>query len=602
MSGRDEQFRIGEVLPGTEWVVQGVLGRGGMGVVLDVHKDPGIRAAIKVLLPRYARDTKFVDRFLHEVRVLATLRHPNIVQVQDRGQLADGTPYLVMERLEGRTVRAIVREREKFGRRMPAHQVLDMARDVSEGLHRAHTSTPPVVHRDLKPDNIFLHQPPFGQATFKVLDFGIAELLGSGISSSERVGTPRYMSPEALRGEPVDARCDVYSLALIVYELLAQQSPWENVDYNKIDEVLAAHLVTPPPPPSRFAPWVPKSVDRCLLQALAKERSERQESVMAFGRGLAELRSVDDGASLLSEDVNTTVPTLSTLALGEGSTLGSSEDSLDGDTERTASRAETIQVDFGAETARQGRSHTAHAAAASEDSGPPQNTTGEGGASRSDEVSIEVVSAVARARAPKGGQLRWARFAGTVGLAVSIVGGLGAGLRARALKAAGAHAAAALASGREPATDLATTTAAASKGAAPPREQGLPSAAAPRSAGLGSDTQAISEGEAGVRVDAERENLGVAPLPSRQRVAEVLASATPPPPPSKTERTTSARPAAAQTKAAPSARAAFVRNDGLELLTQAAASARLPSPARDDGLELLTQPAPSVRPAPAVQK
>ena len=132
------KYRVGERVPGTKWVVTGVLGRGGMGVVLNVRKEPGITAAMKIMRPTFARSREFVARFLEEVRVLVELRHPNIVAVLDCDRLADGSPFLVMERLEGRSLGAATRELSESGRRLTAKHVWDVARQVCEGLYRAH--------------------------------------------------------------------------------------------------------------------------------------------------------------------------------------------------------------------------------------------------------------------------------------------------------------------------------------------------------------------------------------------------------------------------------------------------------------------------------
>ncbi len=309
-------YRVGDPVPGTKWVVAGVLGRGGMGVVLDVRKEPGITGAMKVMRPAFARSPEFVSRFLDEARVLVQLRHPNIVQVLDCDTLADGSPFLVMERLEGRSLRAAARELSGSGRRLTTRNVWEIARQVCEGLYRAHSHEPIVVHADLKPDNIYLHQPEFGEPAVKLLDFGIAQVLEDTVRAPHSlVGTPRYMSPEMLRHETVSPKADLYSVGLVIYELLTLRFPWD-IDVRKISAITQAHLSRPPVAASQFAPWLPKSVDACLAQALAKDPKDRQRDVHELGRQLFELQFADDGSSHLCSDANTTALTLGTLAIG----------------------------------------------------------------------------------------------------------------------------------------------------------------------------------------------------------------------------------------------------------------------------------------------
>ncbi len=313
---RDPRFQVGQRIPGTNWVIRGILGTGGMGIVLDAAKDPGIQAAIKVLLPRFAGSKEFVARFRREVRVLAELKHPNIVHVYDCDTLLDGTPYMIMERLEGLTLHAAARELLAAEKHFTARDVWDVARQVCAGLYRAHTHARPVVHRDLKPDNIYLHQLAYGGETVvKLIDFGVAERMDvHRIAPSDYiVGTLRYMAPEAFRGERVGPRSDLYSLALVLYEMLTFRLPWE-LDGRSVTEVEEAHVHGPVPPPSTFAAWIPKSVDECLLRALAKAPEDRQEDANQLQRELVELQWVHDGPSDTQVDANTTVPNLGTLA------------------------------------------------------------------------------------------------------------------------------------------------------------------------------------------------------------------------------------------------------------------------------------------------
>lgn len=137
-------------------------------------KEPGIRGVAKMILPKLANRPEYVRRFFEEVRLVAKLRHPNIVQVIDYDRLDDGTPFFVMELLEGKTLRRAIGDRK---RPIPARLAYEIMRQVCEGLYRMHSNTPPVVHRDIKPDNIFLHRPEFGEPAVKILDLGVAAVL-----------------------------------------------------------------------------------------------------------------------------------------------------------------------------------------------------------------------------------------------------------------------------------------------------------------------------------------------------------------------------------------------------------------------------------------
>ncbi|MGD0680144.1 MAG: serine/threonine-protein kinase [Polyangiaceae bacterium] len=236
-SAASTKFRIGERVPGTEWIVRGVVGRGGMGTVYEVGKGQNIRAAMKVLHPALARSSAFEERFQAEVEVLARLRHPNIVWAWDCGLLSDGCPFFLMELLTGRNLRAVMRDKEMG---LTAEVVWKIIGQVCVGLAHAHRDHPPVVHRDVKPENVFLHGRRYGESTVKLLDFGIATVLDATRSAEEVVGTPRYMAPEVLRKEPVSAKVDLYALAVVVYELLTNRFPWR-VDLRSLDAVRGAH-------------------------------------------------------------------------------------------------------------------------------------------------------------------------------------------------------------------------------------------------------------------------------------------------------------------------------------------------------------------------
>jgi serine/threonine-protein kinase len=306
---QDRTLVVGERIPGTKYVLCGVLGKGGMGIVYEVVKEPGIRGAMKVMHPSMVTRPECVARFFDEVRLLAKLRHKNIVAVYDFDTLDNGTPYLVMEKLEGETLRSTLRKSARSTQGFPARGAYEVIRQTCEGLYRAHTQPSPVVHRDIKPENLFLNQlPGSDEVEVKVLDFGVAALVDSG-GAGGQFGTPKYMSPEQFRGEPATPRSDLYAVALVLYEMLTGRLPW---DAERDADVCQAHMFLEPAPPSRFASWVPKSIDALIARGLAKDPAKRPHSVFAFASQLYELQWIDDGHSRAT-DVNTTAPTLTAL-------------------------------------------------------------------------------------------------------------------------------------------------------------------------------------------------------------------------------------------------------------------------------------------------
>lgn len=291
-SATSTEFRVGECLPGTGWVMHRVLGRGGMGLVLEVGKGRNFRAAMKILRPPPGRVAEYEARFEEEAEVMTRLRHPNIVQVFDCGVLQDGSPFLLMELLRGRTMRTVSREDPAP---LAAHTIWKIVGQICAGLTYAHGDSPPVVHRDIKPTNIFLHSARPFEDQVKLLDFGIAQVLPDAEQAPDDsvVGTPFYMAPEVLRNEPIGPKADLYALAVLVYALLTQAYPWP-VNIHSAVAVTEAHLVLRPMAPSRWKSWIPKRVDACLMRALAKNPDDRQASVAAFYEELADLEFADD--------------------------------------------------------------------------------------------------------------------------------------------------------------------------------------------------------------------------------------------------------------------------------------------------------------------
>ncbi len=254
-----------------EYAIEGKLGEGGMGVVFAAtHPVIGKRAAIKVLRPGLCEDEIAIARFIDEARAVNRIGHPNIVDVFAFGELADGRSYFVMEWLVGESLRT----RAARGR-LELDEVARIVIDVAIALEAAHDAG--VIHRDLKPDNIFLVATKHGPPTVKLLDFGIAKLSGTdriaanATATGEMIGTPQYMSPEQARGQSIDARTDIYSLGVMLFELLAGRPPFRAT--NAMD-MIAQHL-TEPAPPVRSLVDVPPFVGETVDAMLAKSADER---------------------------------------------------------------------------------------------------------------------------------------------------------------------------------------------------------------------------------------------------------------------------------------------------------------------------------------
>jgi eukaryotic-like serine/threonine-protein kinase len=271
--------------------VVGLLGRGGMGLVYDVeHLELGKRFVLKGLLSDLAGREDIVARLRNEQRALGRLQHPNIVAVTDAGVTSTGIPFFVMERLEGETLGA----RLKRVRRLPVVEAMKVARGVLEGLSAAHEIG--VVHRDIKPQNIFLAS----NGRPKVLDFGVAKIADAVSVITARgvaIGTPRYMSPEQVSGERVDGRSDLYAVGLLLFETIAGVGPFD--DARDANEMLLAHLGKPAPPLGDIASGVTRELDALIRSLLAKAPRDRPPTARAAIAALAAVADRYGGGSNL---------------------------------------------------------------------------------------------------------------------------------------------------------------------------------------------------------------------------------------------------------------------------------------------------------------
>ena len=264
-------------------------------VYLAEHKYIARRAAIKFLLPELTSSAEVVTRFFAEARAAAGIEHPGIVQVIDCDVHRDGRAFIVMELLRGESLRAYL---ERLGSLASDERGgVAMFREIATALAAAHRQG--IVHRDLKPDNLFLHLPtgrPPASPVMKVLDFGIAKLLGGGeggtkTRTGQLLGTPLYMSPEQCRGaRSVDHRSDVYSLGCIMYEVFCGVPPYQAEGFG---DLIVAHVSRPIPEPRELAPRMSTALRDLLVACLAKEPNNRVPSMEALVAKLTEVGGAD---------------------------------------------------------------------------------------------------------------------------------------------------------------------------------------------------------------------------------------------------------------------------------------------------------------------
>ena len=281
------------------------LGSGGMAnVYLAEDEELGRMVAIKILNDRHASDDSFVERFRREAKNAAGLSHPNIVSIYDRGE-AEGTYYIAMEYLEGRSLKdRIVAEGP-----LPIPAAIDATRQILHALGFAHRGG--VVHRDVKPHNVLL-SPDASERRYKVTDFGISRTSASQMTEAGSiVGTAQYLSPEQARGAPVDQRSDIYSVGIVLYELLTGKLPFTG---ETPLEIAMKHLSEIPKPPSALRPEVSPDLDMVVLRALAKDPADRFESADEMDRELARVAS---GAAVTSETADAATAVLAGAGLAE---------------------------------------------------------------------------------------------------------------------------------------------------------------------------------------------------------------------------------------------------------------------------------------------
>jgi serine/threonine-protein kinase len=275
MAGGAPGLGVGDELAG--YRIESLLGRGGMGAVyLATHLRLGRRAALKVLLPEYAEDEDFRERFIRESQCAASLEHPSIIPIYDADE-ERGVLYIAMRYVEGEDLKGLLERKGVLGDR-----ALAVIEQVASALDAAHAAG--LVHRDVKPANILIGDP--GMRVY-LTDFGVAkQVTAPGLTrAGSFVGTVDYCAPEQIEGKEVDARTDVYALGCVLFHCLAGRPP-----YTRETEmaVMHAHRAEPPPAPSTLGRGLPQALDGVIATAMAKPRDLRYATCTALAHALRE--------------------------------------------------------------------------------------------------------------------------------------------------------------------------------------------------------------------------------------------------------------------------------------------------------------------------
>jgi serine/threonine protein kinase len=287
---------IGATIAG-RYVIERVIGEGGMATVYGAtHKLVDRPCAVKVMNAQMATDATVRERFRREAKSAQSLAHPNVIEIFDQGETADGTPYIVMELLSGKTLAEII---DKSGK-LPMQRAIPAMIQVARGIARAHDLG--VVHRDLKPENIFVTVRPDGSDLVKILDFGIARSRGDSrlTNAGELFGTPQYLAPERIVGGETGPSVDLYALGVIFFEMTTGKLPFEASDPTTY---LVKHMKERPPRPRSLEPRVPEKLDALVMALLEKDpkarpvdahRIEQDLVVLAQSLGIAVPREPEE--------------------------------------------------------------------------------------------------------------------------------------------------------------------------------------------------------------------------------------------------------------------------------------------------------------------
>lgn len=278
------------------------IGSGGMSEVY-LGEDGALKrkAALKFLLPHYVSDEKFKARFKREAQAVAALEHPNIVTIYEVGEY-QGWPFYAMQYVEGQSLADLIK-----GDRLPIYDLIDLAIQIGGGLSKAHQER--ITHRDIKPSNILID--PDGHA--KLVDFGLAAIHGDDhlTKTGSLIGTVSYMSPEQARGEDIDWRSDLFSLGIVLYEMVTGQTPFDRGNMVATAQAIAhdsPELLT------RYRDHVPTELQRVISRLLQKDREARYQNVDDLLADLKSLRRVlESGNVVLARRIRSHQPSIAVL-------------------------------------------------------------------------------------------------------------------------------------------------------------------------------------------------------------------------------------------------------------------------------------------------
>src|SRR5262245_24043789 len=285
--------------------IERLLGEGGMGFVYEAtHELLNRRSAIKMLRPELAKHEQVVARFLNEAKAVNLIDHQNIVNVYDYGDGVEGSVYFVMEFLEGETLDEVMRRR----RPMKIPLVLHMFGQIARALAAAHAKQ--VVHRDLKPTNVYVVARENNPYYIKLLDFGIAQLRGAGAVQGltldgSVIGTPQYMSPEQISGRPVDARCDIWAMGVMMYRATTGQAPFKGEEFPQLADQILHHT----PVPAGELAALPAALSAVIASCLERDLDRRCASMTELLDGLERVKhecKLDDEAILAAVTAEST--------------------------------------------------------------------------------------------------------------------------------------------------------------------------------------------------------------------------------------------------------------------------------------------------------
>ncbi|MDH5493922.1 MAG: protein kinase, partial [Myxococcales bacterium] len=303
--GDEAPSMVGRVLAG-QYRIERALGSGGMAFVYEVTElASGRRVALKLLRASVASSAEAAERLRREGELLRRIRHPSVVSIEGHGQLSDGTIYVAMELLEGETLGAVMRRE-----RMSPAELLPIVSAAAEGLEAAHRMG--VIHRDMKPDNIFI-----ARDAVKLLDFGIAKAFDYErlTQTGQVIGTPRYMAPEQLAADPeLDARVDVYAMGVILYEALAGQPPFVATNPG---ELIVAIIHGKVAPLRLYRPELPPELEAVILRCMARSREARYGSIREAAEAFANVASALGGPGAVSAPGSARTNILGSFAIPE---------------------------------------------------------------------------------------------------------------------------------------------------------------------------------------------------------------------------------------------------------------------------------------------